>query len=235
MKSQALPHAGTRSGSIAGIPNKSPMASPLPIPVIVLPGSGCTPTRECNFYDWFGKTIDGIEIPGTSPGTTSIKKYKSIMRNMPDPHVCRETKWIPFINSELLPAGKSRDTVVVGHSSGAVAAMRLAERTKLKGIILVATYDSDLGDANERASGYFSRPFDWQSIIENCEFVCAVGGTQDDLVDITIQRRVATECLGLAPGVLKKEWRELENNHFFSPPCPELVELLERNVDACSV
>jgi hypothetical protein len=38
----------------------------------------------------------------------------------------------------------------------------LAERQKLKGIIVVAGYDSDLGDANERRSGYFDRPFDWQ-------------------------------------------------------------------------
>ena len=77
----------------------------------------------------------------------------------PDPHVCREKKWIPFINDEL--GGSNPESVVVGHSSGAVAALRLAERQKLKGIIVVAGYDSDLGDANERASGYFDRPFDW--------------------------------------------------------------------------
>ena len=39
-------------------------------PVIVLPGSGCTPTRECNFYSWFG---DAIEKTG---------RYKAVMQNM---------------------------------------------------------------------------------------------------------------------------------------------------------
>ena len=124
-------------------------------------------------------------------------------------------------------------TVVVGHSSGAVAAMRLAEKTKLKGIMLVATYDSDMSDANERKSGYFTRDFDWKAIKSNCEFVCCVGGTLDDLVPIQTQRRVAMNCLGLVPNVPKKEWLELPNeDHFFTPPCSELVALLERNVDA---
>jgi len=55
---------------------------------------------------------------------------------------CRSAIWIPFINKDL---GASPECVVVGHSSGAVAALRLAERQKLKGIIIVAGYDSDMG------------------------------------------------------------------------------------------
>ena len=45
---------------------------------MVLPGSGCTPTRQCNFYDWFGRTVDAIEAADGTP------KYGSIMKNMPD-------------------------------------------------------------------------------------------------------------------------------------------------------
>lgn len=90
--------------------------------------------------------------------------------------MCREKTWIPFINDEL--GGSDPESVVVGHSSGAVAALRLAEKQKLRGIIVVAGYDSDLGDANERASGYFNRPFDWAAIRANCQFVAAVGGAQ---------------------------------------------------------
>lgn len=205
-------------------------ANPLtmgPVPVVVLPGSGCTPTRQCNFYDWFGRTVDAIEATDGTP------KYRSIMKNMPDPHVCREKVWIPFVREELIPKGAAESTVVVGHSSGAVAAMRLAERSKLRGIVVVAGYDSDLGDANERASGYFDRAFDWDAIRANCGFVCAVGGALDDLVDIAIQRRVAVECLGLEVGTPGREWLELpDEDHFFSPPATALVDALERNVDA---
>ena len=88
--------------------------------MVVLPGSGCTPTRQCNFYDWFGRTVDAIEAADGTP------KYRSIMKNMPDPHVCREKIWVPFVREELIPEGAAESTVVVGHSSGAVAAMRLA-------------------------------------------------------------------------------------------------------------
>ena len=51
--------------------------------VILLPGSGCTPTMECNYYSWLAKTLvdRGIcaDVRVTVPG-------------MPDPHVCRRSK-----------------------------------------------------------------------------------------------------------------------------------------------
>ena len=51
--------------------------------------------------------------------------------------------------------------VVVGHSSGALLAMRLLEgERKIKGAVLVACAHTDLGDENERASQYFDG--DWQ-------------------------------------------------------------------------
>lgn len=51
-------------------------------------------------------------------------------RNMPDPVAAREGVWLPFMRREL---GVGPDTVVVGHSSGAAAAMRLAETDRVAG------------------------------------------------------------------------------------------------------
>ena len=45
--------------------------------------------------------------------------------------------------------------VLVGHSSGAQAALRYAEKYAVDGIVLVSATYSDLGDAHERASGYY--------------------------------------------------------------------------------
>ena len=59
-----------------------------------------------------------------------------------------------------------------------------------QGIILIASYDSDLGDANERASGYFDRAFDYDAMRRNCDFVAAVAAARDALVDIDIQARI---------------------------------------------
>lgn len=38
---------------------------------------------------------------------------------------------------------------------------RLMEGCKFLGCVLVSAYHSDMGDALERESGYFNRPFNW--------------------------------------------------------------------------
>jgi pimeloyl-ACP methyl ester carboxylesterase len=55
--------------------------------------------------------------------------------NFPDPDVCHQSRWIPFVRDEL---GADERTVVVGHSTGALLAMRLLETQQLAGAILVS-------------------------------------------------------------------------------------------------
>ncbi len=69
----------------------------------------------------------------------------------------REKIWVPFLQRQC---ACDADTIVIGHSSGAVACMRLLESTRLRGAVLVSACHTDLGDAGERAAGYYSRP--WQ-------------------------------------------------------------------------
>jgi pimeloyl-ACP methyl ester carboxylesterase len=186
------------------------------------------------------------------------------------------------------------------------AAMRLVEQHKVLGLVLVAAYDDDLGDAGERDSGYFSRPWDWANIRRNAGFISACpllhsnrdvrdfgweiahtavsrrpislytmvprtkgytyaaevwssltlrfatfasllgacellahpltparashaaqfAGTQDSLVPIEIQRRVADS--------LQCEFIEDPGgDHFFSPPFPQLISVIDANVAKC--
>jgi hypothetical protein len=49
--------------------------------------------------------------------------------------------WLPFMKEEL---GIGENDVIVGHSSGACAAIRFAERNKVHSIVLVGAYVSDL-------------------------------------------------------------------------------------------
>jgi len=75
------------------------------------------------------------------------------------------------------------ETVIVGHSSGAEACMRFAEKYKVKGMVLVSACVSDLGDENERASGYYSRPWPWAVIVGNVDgFVRQFGSTDDPYI-----------------------------------------------------
>ena len=59
------------------------------------------------------------------------------------------------------------NTLVVGHSSGAVAAMRYAETHCLAGVFLVGAYTSSLGCAVEQATGYFDGDWRWQEMKRN--------------------------------------------------------------------
>ena len=69
------------------------------------------------------------EIPG----------FTSVLRNMPDPITARRSIWLPFMKDEL---GVDEQTIIIGHSSGACAAVRFAETNKVAGIILVGAYTS---------------------------------------------------------------------------------------------
>lgn len=164
-----------------------------------------------NFYGWLANELESSDccepvLPGKD--------------GMPDPLRARKQFWLPYIVEQMKADEQS---VVIGHSSGALAALRLAENTKLGGIVVIAAYDDHMGDENEKASGYFDGKFDWERIRENCGFVIQIAGAKDDLVPIEIQRRVSRN-LGLEPHL---DYIELpDRDHFFSPPFPELTSVL---------
>eukprot|EP00993_Chasmostoma_nieuportense_P006353 NODE_6980_length_479_cov_20.139205_g6814_i0.p1 GENE.NODE_6980_length_479_cov_20.139205_g6814_i0~~NODE_6980_length_479_cov_20.139205_g6814_i0.p1 ORF type:complete len:146 (+),score=19.81 NODE_6980_length_479_cov_20.139205_g6814_i0:66-440(+) len=114
--------------------------------------------------------------------------------------------------------GCDEQSVLIGHSSGAAAGLKLAETHKLKALVLVAAYDNALGDPLEQASGYFDAPFDWSAIQKNCEVILQFAGDCDSLVPIDVQRHVAQQ---LAPKVVYHE--VAGGDHFFSPPFDLLV------------
>merc|ERR1739848_431009 len=109
-----------------------------------------------NWYGWLHKEVNRIE------GVTCR------LENMPDPIEAKESIWLPLMRDNL---GADESTVIVGHSSGACAAVRFAERYRVAGIVLVSGYASDLGDRNERASGYFSRPWCWEKTKSNAPWI----------------------------------------------------------------
>ncbi|PIK58534.1 putative hydrolase RBBP9 [Apostichopus japonicus] len=110
---------------------------------------------------------------------SSTTGLEVLLENMPDPDVGRESLWIPFMKDKLHCDEK---TLLIGHSTGAVAAMRYAENNKVFGIVLVAPCVTDGGDETERLSGYFSRPWEWEKIISNAELRIAFGSSDDPLL-----------------------------------------------------
>ena len=139
--------------------------APLPT-VIICPGNGCTQIRRSN---WYGKLYDIL---------TTEKEIPCICENFPDPNRARRDIWVPHIRSLAEKIDDPQNVILVGHSSGAQAALRYAELYKVHGIVLVSATYTDLGDAGERASGYYpqkknggeeTNPYLFNKMKENCK------------------------------------------------------------------
>jgi predicted alpha/beta hydrolase family esterase len=138
----------------------------------------------------------------------------------PDNVKARAQYWLPFIE-EL---GADERTILIGHSSGAVAAMRYAETHRLLGSVLVGVCHTDLGDRGEAASGYFREPWQWQRIRDNQEWVAIFSSTDDPHIPIAEPRFVAAQ--------LRCSYYEFTNRGHFvdSRELPEVVQFITRKL-----
>lgn len=98
-----------------------------------------------------------------------------VAKDYPDAYVCRAKYWLPFIKS----LGADENTILIGHSTGSIAAMRFAEDNKIFGTILVGSYYTDLGDPDEHASGYFDKPWQFEKIKNNQKWIVQFHSTDD--------------------------------------------------------
>ena len=174
-----------------------------------------------------------IFIHGNGGGTGSdawypwcvseLKKYniRALAPDFPDPLLARAQYWLPFLENELK---SDENTVLVGHSSGALAAMRFAESRKIKGSILIGASHTDLGDEDEKKSGYFDSPWDWTAIRENQQWIIQFASTDDPYIPITEAHFIRDH--------LKTEYREFgDRGHFGQTEFPELLQALLTKIE----
>ncbi len=104
-----------------------------------------------------------------------------IAENMPDPELARKKYWIPFMKEKL----SNDDSILIGHSSGAVAIMRYLEKNKCKLAILIGVCHTDLGLESEKKSGYYSGPWQWDKIKNNAEKIIIFASKNDPYIPIS--------------------------------------------------
>ncbi|KAH3765236.1 serine hydrolase RBBP9 [Pelomyxa schiedti] len=186
----------------------SPAKPGCPMKVVLAPGNGAGNVKKCLWYGDLERRMQQMNIPVT-------------VCNYPDPIVAHKSVWLPFMRDEL---HCDEHTIVVGHSSGAVAGLRLAESgVRLGGLVLVSAYHTDLGDEGERASGYFDDEWRWPDIVANCGFIAQYHGSDDPLVDIQEGRHVHE--------MTNSEYYELDDvGHFQVYFFPELYALLKERI-----
>jgi len=143
-----------------------------------------------------------------------------INRTFPDNVKARASYWLPFLE-EL---GADDQTILIGHSSGAMAAMRYAETHRLLGSVLVGVCHTHLGDAFEAASGYYDAPWQWDRIRNNQRWIGIYQSSDDPLIPVAEARFVAAQ--------LKCSYFEhTDRGHFIdSREFPELVAFVRRQL-----
>lgn len=143
-----------------------------------------------------------------------------VNETFPDNVKARAAIWLPHL--EALGAGE--DTILIGHSSGAVAALRYAETHRLLGSVLVGVCHTDLGDREERASGYYRAPWQWDAIRANQEWVGIFQSSDDPLIPVNEARFVAAQ--------LRCPYFEFaDRGHFVDRgPFPELVAFVRKQL-----
>ncbi len=108
--------------------------------------------------------------------------FKTFFETMPDSVIARSEYWLPFLKNHVKVGGND---VLVGWSSGAVAAMRYAEQNKILGSVLISPCYTDLGDELEKQSGYYDKPWDWEKIKANQKKIALIWGDDDPFIPQT--------------------------------------------------
>lgn len=159
---------------------------------------------------------------GTDHWFPSVKKqleqdgFKVIAETMPDNVLARQNQWLPFLKN-ILQADEN--TIIVGHSSGAVAAMRYAEDNKLYGSILIGACYTDLGEESETVSGYYDRPWQWDKIKENQNWIVQFASTDDPYIDISEAQHIHE--------MLDTEYTETTSMGHYGSDLKEMLEFPE--------
>jgi uncharacterized protein len=166
-----------------------------------------------------GCTAGDSWLPSVERGLTALG-LDVINHTFPDNIKARAKFWLPHLE-EL---GADEHTILIGHSSGAVAAMRYAETHRLLGSILVAVCHTDLGDSFEAASGYYAAPWQWHRIREHQQWMAIFNATDDPHIPIAEPRFVAAQ--------LKCSYFEFSDRGHFSEAreFPEIVALVKRKL-----
>lgn len=180
------------------------------IKAIIVPGNG-GPNPQDNWFPYIESKLKKLGIA-------------VINTQFPDPILARQEFWLPFIKK--LSADKN--TILIGHSSGAIATLRFAEKNMILGSILVGAYYTDLGDENEKKSNYFNTPWDWQSIKSNQKWIVQFASIDDPYIPIEEARYIHNK--------LNTEYYEYtDQGHFGNEKnrieFPEIIEIIKNKLN----
>jgi len=166
-----------------------------------------------------GSTVEDIWFPEVKTELETLG-LGVVAQTMPDNMMARSIKWLPFMQNVL---GADENSIIVGHSSGAVAAMRYAETHRIFGSILVGASHTDLGIRSEKMSGYFDEPWNWEAIKANQNWIVQFASPSDPYIPIEEPRHIHAQ--------LDTDYHELSGRgHFMEVILPEVVTAIKEKL-----
>lgn len=135
--------------------------------------------------------------------------------------------WYTFIQKEC-PFAINKDTLIVGHSSGAILALIIAQNNIEKvGAIVDVSVFHDNSLQWEPNNKLFDQQFDWDTIRQGTNKLLFVHSDDDPYVPLDQAQRVANKCqaeLMLIPGQGHFNLEKSEDCRQF----PKLLELIDQ-------
>lgn len=177
--------------------------------IIIQGNNGGTP--QDNWFPYIKEELEKIGIA-------------VIAKAFPDTILAREKYWLPFLKK----LGADENSILIGHSSGAVAAMRFAEKNRILGSVLVGACYTDLGLEEEKKSGYYNRPWEWNKIKNNQKWIVLFASVDDPYIPIGEARFIHKN--------LNTEYFEYTNEGHFGngnhpkKRFPEIVQIIKQKI-----
>ena len=181
------------------------------IKAILIHGNGGSKPTD-NWFPYLKRELEKIGVKVEAP-------------QFPDSELARASYWLPFLEKELKA---DKNTIIIGHSSGAIAAMRYAETHQILGSALIGTYYTDLGYETEKLSGYFDTPWDFDAIKKNQHWIIQFAGINDPWIPIEEARIIRDQ--------LSTDYYESpDQGHFggdyYKETFSELLEALKKKIE----
>jgi len=182
--------------------------------IIIIPGNGNSHIETDNWYAWVRDEL-------------VKRRYEVIAEDMPDPEDAHANIWLPHIENNLLADG---NTIIIGHSSGAVASLRYLENHQLYGAIVIGTNYTDMGEESEKESGYYGAPWQWDKIKSNTGWIVQFISTDDPYIPMT-ETQFIHEKLGTEYHELTGRGHFMTDHNPVNNTFPEILKVIEQKVD----
>lgn len=180
--------------------------------VIILHGTMGSP--DGNWFQWLKTELESKGLIVWLP-------------QLPNPEQPSLRAEADFVHANA-PFPLDEDTLIVGHSSGAILALILAQenKTKIGGIVAVSVFhDNSLKwDAND---SLFDVSFEWQAIRENVNKLLFIHSDTDPYVPLGQARFVADSCKAELLVIPRQGHFNLEQSKEYVA-FPKLIEAMEK-------